>query len=174
MEDLRYPIGAFVRTSTLSPSDRTEAIDHIEAAPRHLRDAVEGLTGDQLDTPYRPEGWTVRQLVHHLPDSHMNAFVRFKLALTEDVPTIRTYEQSKWALLPDASGPVDFSLDLLDQLHVRWTYLLRRIEPDGWERTFRHPEIGLMDLDGLLALYAWHGRHHVAHITHLKERMGWS
>jgi uncharacterized damage-inducible protein DinB len=173
VEDLRYPIGAFVRPSVLSPSDRTEAIDQIEAAPGRLRDAVEGLSDEQLDTPYRPEGWTVRQVVHHLPDSHMNAFVRFKLALTEDVPTIRTYEQSRWALLPDASGPPDMSLDLMDGIHPRWVYLLRRIETDEWERTFRHPEMGLMDLNELLALYAWHGRHHVAHITALKERMAW-
>jgi len=139
-----------------------------------LRAALSGLSEEQLATPYRPGGWTLRQLAHHVPDSHMNSYVRFRLALTEDEPTIKPYLEDKWAELSDAqSAPVELSLSLLDALHARWILLLRSIADDGWQRTFRHPELGLMTLEKNLALYAWHGRHHVAHVTSLRERKGW-
>jgi hypothetical protein len=140
-----------------------------------MRAAVQGLSPQQLDTRYRPQGWTVRQVVHHVPDSHMNAYIRFKLALTETEPTIKPYEQQLWAELADSrETPVETSLILLECLHQRWVLLLKRIADAGWQRTFRHPELGIVRLDTNLALYAWHGRHHVAHITGLRERMGWN
>jgi len=172
--DPRYPIGKLVLPTSAQPSEREEWIDQIEAAPAALRAAVAGLSGDQLDTPYRLGGWSVRQVVHHLPDSHMNAYVRFRLALTEEQPTIKTYREELWADLPDASSaPIDLSLDLLDKLHARWVLLLRGLEPGDFERTLVHPDNGVMTLDALLAMYAWHGRHHVAHVTALRERAGW-
>jgi len=172
--DLRYPIGKFHRKSELTDADRAELIAQIADAPARLRQAVKGLTPDQLDTPYRPEGWTVRQVVHHVPDSHMNSYVRFKLALTEDQPTIKTYDEALWAALPDSKNtPVETSLTLLESLHDRWVNLLRSMSASDFARRVNHPEHGLIDLDYLLALYAWHGRHHVAHITSLRERMGW-
>jgi hypothetical protein len=176
MEDLRYPIGEFEFAGSLSAADRTSCIDRIAAAPAALRAAVAGLTDAQLDTPYRPQGWTVRQVVHHVPDSHMNAYTRFRLALTEPMPTIKPYEEARWAELPDArSAPVAISLALLDALHIRWVLLLREMGRDDWSRKLVHPEHGReMSLDELLALYSWHGEHHVAHVTRLRERMGWS
>ena len=139
-----------------------------------MRDAVEGLSSEQLDTPYRPGGWTVRQVVHHVPDSHMNSYVRFKLALTEDEPTIKPYEQERWAELADARNePVETSLVLLESLHRRWVSLLKSLKAAELARTFRHPELGVMTLDRNLALYAWHGKHHVAHIKSLRARNGW-
>jgi uncharacterized damage-inducible protein DinB len=176
MEDLRYPIGKFEFAGSLSAADRTSCIDRIAAAPAALRAAVAGLTDAQLDTPYRPQGWTVRQVVHHVPDSHMNAYTRFRLALTEPMPTIKPYEEARWAELPDArSAPVAISLALLDALHIRWVLLLREMGRDDWSRKLVHPEHGReMSLDELLALYSWHGEHHVAHVTRLRERMGWS
>jgi uncharacterized damage-inducible protein DinB len=173
MTDLRYPIGTFLLPAKLSPGDRPLAIRDIEETPARLRTAVAGLSEDQLDTPYRPDGWTVRQVVHHLPDSHMNAYVRLKLTLTEAVPTIRTYDEAAWAGLPDTAAPIDGSLALLEHLHVRWVYLWRRLAEPDWRRHLRHPELGEMGVDELLALYAWHGKHHVAHITVLREREGW-
>jgi uncharacterized damage-inducible protein DinB len=149
-------------------------IEELSAAPANLRSAISGLNDDQLDTPYRPDGWTVRQLVHHVPDSHMNAYIRFRLALTEDTPTVKPYAEALWAELSDAKGPlVETSLTLLDCIHQRWVALLRTLSDDEWKRTFRHPEIGTVSLDKNLALYAWHGRHHMAHVTALRERMGW-
>lgn len=147
----------------------------IAAAPDQLRAAVAGLSPAQLDTPYRPNGWTVRQVVHHLPDSHLNAYTRIKLALTEEEPTIKPYEEARWAELPDArTGPVELSLALLEFLHQRWLLLLRNLAAADFARQFRHPEHGRMfALDEALALYAWHGEHHVAHITSLRRRMGW-
>ena len=140
-----------------------------------MRAAVAGLTPERFDTPYRPGGWTVRQVVHHVPDSHMNAYVRFKLALTEDEPTIKPYEEAAWAELADsASTPVDVSLTLLETLHDRWVRLLRSMTEADFARKFRHPQLGVVPLDKNLALYAWHGKHHVAHITSLRQRMGWS
>ena len=173
-EDLRYPIGNFSFPKSVTPDQLRTWIDEIEAHPAAFRQAVRNLTDAQLDTPYRPDGWTVRQVAHHLPDSHMNAYVRYKLALTEDEPTIRPYDQERWAELPDASsGPIEPSLVLLDQLHARWVRLLRALEPTDFDRRFKHPEIGVLTLAALTALYAWHGKHHTAHVTGLRGRMGW-
>ena len=171
--DLRYPIGKFERVETLTPDRRREFIEAIEATPAHLAAAVSGLKADQLDTPYRPGGWTVRQVAHHIPDSHMNAFIRFKLALTEDEPTIKPYMEDRWAELADAKAPIEPSLALLENLHKRWVLLLHSIKPVEWARKMRHPELGALTLDQSLAIYGWHGRHHVAHITSLRERNGW-
>lgn len=175
MSDLRYPIGQFqLDDDNLSDADRNAMIARIAETPARMREAVAGLTDEQLDTPYRPDGWTVRQVVHHVPDSHMNAFVRFKLALTEQEPTIRPYDEVAWAQLGDVGAtPVEVSLRLLEALHERWVTLLRSIGEEEWQRTFRHPEIGTMTLSRLLALYAWHGSHHVAHVTALRAREGW-
>jgi len=175
MDELRYPTGRFQRpTGALSAAERARHIDTIASTPRELRRAVNGLSDSQLDTPYRPEGWTVRQLVHHVPDSHLNAYVRFKLALTEERPTIKPYDEARWALLGDVNAtPVATSLSLLEQLHERWVALLRTVKQNEFERELMHPENGVMTLDQLLALYAWHGPHHVAHITRLRERSGW-
>lgn len=173
-DDLRYPIGRFTRPASLTAADRERAIEVIMNTPAQLRRAVEDLSPAQLDTPYRPEGWTVRQVVHHLPDSHMNSYVRFKLALTEDEPTIKPYDESRWAELPDAQRtPVETSLVLLAALHQRWVTLLRSMSEAQWARTMRHPETGVQRLDQVLALYAWHGPHHVAQITELRKRNGW-
>jgi uncharacterized damage-inducible protein DinB len=151
------------------------AIDAIAAAPTKLRQAVNGLTDAQLDTPYRPGGWTVRQVVHHVADSHLNAYTRFRLAFTEQNPTIKPYDEAKWAELPDvAATSPEVSLALLEALHIRWVKLLRALTPAQLQRGFVHPEHGrLITLERLLAMYAWHGRHHVAHITRLRERNGW-
>jgi len=174
VQDLRYPTGTFRWKGELTEADRVELIAQIAEAPARLREAVKGLTPEQLDTPYRPEGWTVRQVVHHVPDSHMNSYVRFKLALTEDEPTIKTYDEALWAALPDSKNtPVETSLTLLAALHERWVNLLQSMSPADFARKVNHPEHGLVSLDHLLALYGWHGRHHVAHITSLRERMGW-
>jgi hypothetical protein len=171
--DLRYPVGKFERVETLTPDRRREFIDSIEATPENLAAAVSGLKPEQLDTPYRPGGWTVRQVVHHIPDSHMNAFIRFKLALTEVEPTIKTYFEDRWAELADAKAPIEPSLALLENLHKRWVLLLRSLKPADWARKMRHPELGALTLDQSLAIYGWHGRHHVAHITGLRDRNGW-
>jgi hypothetical protein len=174
MTDQRYPIGKFTYDGPPNNQQRQELIDDIEQTPTALRAAVSGLSPQQIETPYREGGWTVRQVVHHLPDSHMNAFIRFKLALTEDEPTIKPYEQQLWADLPDIKAtPLETSLALLEALHIRFVCLLRGLNPQDWKRTFRHPELGIMPLEKNLALYSWHGRHHVAHITELRKRMGW-
>lgn len=174
MTDLRYPIGKLEMEPQLTAEARRDLIDQIEQAPARLRAAVEGLTPGQLDTPYRPEGWTVRQVAHHVPDSHLNAYVRFKLALTEDTPLIKTYEEAAWAKLPDTfSVPVEVSLVLLESVHRRWVAVLRSMSAADFERALRHPDHGIINLNQLLGLYAWHGRHHVAHVTGLRERMGW-
>ncbi len=174
MSDLRFPLGKFHYDGPLSDDQRQKCLNDIEQAPARLRAAVAGLSEQQLDTPYRPEGWTVRQVVHHVPDSHCNSYVRFKLALTEDEPTIKPYFEDRWAELADTrTTPIEVSLTLLDSLHTRWMKLLRSLKPGDWKRTFRHPELGLMTLDKTLALYGWHSRHHVAHITSLRERSGW-
>jgi uncharacterized damage-inducible protein DinB len=175
MEDLRFPVGRFERPSSLTSDQRRLAIDTIAAAPARLRDAVRGLDDRQFDTPYRPDGWTVRQVVHHVPDSHANAFIRFKLALTEDTPTIKPYDESAWATLADArTTPIETSLTLLDALHDRWVRILEAMSPDDFKRTLMHPENGMMTLDQLLAMYEWHSKHHVAHITSLRARNNWS
>jgi DinB superfamily len=174
MSDLRYPIGKFTFDGSLTEKQRNQFIDGIEQAPAKLRAAVRGLSPQQLDTAYRPDGWTVRQVVHHVADSHLNSYLRFKWALTEDEPTIKPYYEDRWAELEEArSAPIEISLALLESLHKRWLWMLRSIKPEGWKRTFRHPELGLMGLEKNLALYAWHGNHHVAHITSLRERMKW-
>jgi uncharacterized damage-inducible protein DinB len=174
MTDLRYPIGKFHFDGTLTEAQKKDSIDDIARTPAHLRAAVKGLTDAQFETPYRPGGWTVRQLVHHVPDSHVNSYVRFKLALTEDEPTIKPYAEDRWAELADTKAtPVEVSLTLLESLHDRWVRLLRSLTADEWKRSFRHPALGAMTLEKTLALYAWHGRHHVTHITNLREREGW-
>ena len=173
--DLRYPIGKFTRPESVSPEERAELLDVLAATPSLARTAVTGLSDGQFDTRYRPGGWTVRQVVHHLADSHLNSYVRFRLALTEDAPLIKPYDQAKWAELPDARTLfVEPSLALLENLHARWVALLRSLEPEDFARTFRHPEYpDPMTLDANLALYAWHGMHHIAQITGLRQRMGW-
>ena len=172
--DLRYPVGKFQPEPELNDVSRQNLIRQIAETPAKLREAVKGLTEEQLDTPYRPGGWTVRQVVHHIPDSHMNAYVRMKLGITEHEPTIKPYKESLWAELVDAkSSPVDPSLMLLESLHQRWVVFLRSMATADFARAVNHPEHGLMKLDRIVQLYAWHGRHHVAHITSLRERMGW-
>ena len=174
MDDPRYPVGKFEYDGPMSDEQRCAFLSELADAPAKLRAAVKDLSEGQLDTPYRPGGWTVRQVVHHVPDSHMNSYVRFKLALTEDEPTIKPYAEDKWAELADTKAtPVEVSLALLDSLHDRWVRLLRSLTPDDWKKTFRHPELGTMTLEKTLALYAWHGRHHVAHITELRKQMSW-
>lgn len=174
MADPRYPIGKFSFPASITDADRETFINEIEQVPAKLRATVTGLSAQQLDTPYRESGWTVRQVAHHLPDSHMNAYVRYKLALTEDVPTIKPYAEDRWANLADTqSTPIEVSLVLLENLHHRWVRLLRSLGPADWKRSFRHPELGVVSLEKNLALYAWHGKHHVAHVTELRKRMGW-
>lgn len=176
MTDPRYPIGKFRfdGSQTQTKEQKSQVIDEIAQTPANLRAAVKGLSKEQLDTPYREGGWTVRQVVHHVPDSHLNAYTRFKLALTENEPTIKPYEEDRWAELADTrSTPIEISLTLLDSLHERWVHLLRSLQPEDWKRSFRHPELGLVSLEKNLSLYAWHGRHHVAHVTELRKRMAW-
>jgi uncharacterized damage-inducible protein DinB len=174
MDDLRYPIGRHQRPASLSDAQRRTAIDAIGATPDNLREAIRGLDDNQLDTPYRPDGWTVRQVVHHVPDSHANAYIRFKLALTEDTPTIKPYDEAAWAKLEDSrTTEIETSLTLLAALHDRWVRILRSMKPADFSRKLNHPENGIMTLDQLLALYEWHGKHHVAHVTNLRARNGW-
>jgi uncharacterized damage-inducible protein DinB len=168
MTDLRYPAGKFTYDTDATPGKRTAWIRQIAEAPAALRAAVARLTEAQLDMPYRPRGWTARQVVHHVPDSHLNAYIRFKWTLTEDNPTIKPYDQEAWAALADTRlTPVEVSLDLLDAIHRRWVVLLESLKPEDWVRPLVHPENGPMTLDQLLQLYAWHGRHHVAHVQSL-------
>lgn len=174
MDDLRYPVGRFHFDPAATNATRREAIDIIAATPASLRAAVSGLSDGQLDTPYRPDGWTLRQVVHHVADSHVNAYVRFRLTVTELEPQLRTYEEKAWAELEDArSAPVEMSLGLLDALHARWVRMLRSLPAEAMERAARHPDHGRMSMDFLLQQYAWHGRHHVAHITSLRARENW-
>ena len=173
-QDLRYPVGKFQRPAALEPQARAEAIETVASAPAKLRDAVRGLTPAQIETPYRPDGWTVRQVVHHVPDSHLNAYIRFKLALTEDVPAIKPYDEARWAELPDvAAVPIETSLSLLENVHDRWLAILRAMKPADFARELVHPETGRQTLDQMLALYAWHGAHHTGHVTSLRRRNGW-
>lgn len=172
--ELRYPIGKYQPVDKLAEQDRQKLLAQIEESPRRLRSAVAGLSREQLLTPYRDGGWTVQQVVHHLPDSHMNAYTRFKLALTEENPTIKPYNETRWAELSDSKDtPVETSLGLMDALHERWINLMRGMKPEDFARKLTHPEHGTVPLDYMLGLYAWHGRHHVAHITSLRERKGW-
>lgn len=172
--DPRYPIGKFEMPTKVTPARRQQAIEAIAATPLALQTAVKGLTDAQLDTPYRPGGWTVRQVIHHVPDSHMNAYIRLRLALTEDQPTIKTYQEARWAELPDAkSGPIEVSEKLLESLHERWNRLWCALKVEDFALKFIHPEQGLCNVDWMLFLYEWHGRHHTAHITTLRQQKGW-
>lgn len=175
LDQLRYPTGKFHRPSgALDEAERKRIIEVIAATPKNLSDAVRGLNDKQLDTPYRADGWTVRQLVHHLADSHMNAYVRLKLALTEDAPLVKPYDENAWAKLSDSLvTPVDVSLSLVTALHDRWVRMMRAMKPADFTRTMTHPEHGTITVDYLLALYAWHGPHHVAHVTGLRKRESW-
>ena len=174
MEDLRYPIGKFEMPQNTTGGDRRQWIATIESAPGELRQAIAGLSAEQLDTPYRSDGWTVRQVVHHLTDSHLNGYVRTKWILTEDDPGIKAYDQTLWAELSDArSGDVELSLPLLESLHGRWCETLRALPEEAWARTFQHPQWGSVPMDTNVALYAWHGAHHIAHINGLRARQGW-
>lgn len=175
IDQLKYPIGKYKRPEIIAPSQLSEWIDEIEILPGRLKKAVVGLSQMQLETPYREGGWTVRQVVHHVPDSHMNAYIRFKWSLTEDKPTIKPYFEDKWAELDDAqNAPVDVSISLLEALHRRWVLLLRSMSPTDFKRTFIHPDHGKeMSLEHIAGMYAWHGQHHLAHIQRLKERMKW-
>ncbi len=172
--DPRYPIGKYEQPAQVTASLRAEAIRDISNLPEKLRAAVKGLNDGQLDTPYREGGWTVRQVVHHVADSHMNAYVRWRLALTEMEPTIKPYLEAEWAKLEDAANaPVEVSLRLLESLHERWVRLLHAAKTEEFAKTFRHPEHGVRTLDWMLFLYAWHGKHHAAHVTELRKSRGW-
>jgi len=172
--DPRYPIGKFQQPLESTPELRQQAIEIISDTPARLRSAVDGLSPVQLDTPYRDGGWTVRQVVHHVPDSHINAYIRLWLALTEEQPTIKPYDEDAWAQLSDAkTGPIEMSLTLLDAVHDRWVRLLRALAADQFGRVFVHPDHGPRTVDWLVFLYAWHGRHHIAHITELRKQRGW-
>jgi uncharacterized damage-inducible protein DinB len=171
--DPRYPIGKFERPETIGPEERLNAITTLAELPEDLRNAVEGLGTAQLNTPYREGGWTVRQLVHHIADSHMNAFVRMRLALTEDWPTIKPYDEKAWATLHDSTAPIEWSLELIESLHARWVMMLQSLTDEQWQRGFRHPESGPTSVEEAVLNYAWHSRHHVAHITHLRVREEW-
>ena len=172
--DPRYPIGKFEMPKEVTPARRQQAIGEIAATPMKLRAAVKGLNDAQLDTPYREGGWTVRQVVHHVPDSHLNAYIRLKLALTEEKPTIKPYDQEAWAGLADSkSVPIEVSQTLLDSVHTRWDHLWRSLKPEHFARVFVHPDHGERTVDWLLFLYEWHGKHHTAHITGLKKKKGW-
>ena len=174
MEDPRYPIGKFAYDKESTPQKRETCMRDIAELPVHARKAVSGLTAAQLDTPYRDGGWTVRQVVHHLADSHMNAFIRFKLALTEDAPQIKPYDEKAWVTLADVQGQdIEGSLLILQGLHARWSALLSSLTLEQLDRTFLHPESGPQKLDRTQQTYAWHCRHHVAHVARLRERSGW-
>ncbi|WP_046178374.1 YfiT family bacillithiol transferase [Domibacillus tundrae] len=169
----QFPIGPFEWTDAVTERVAAEWIKEIEELPALLHRTVESLTNEQLDTPYRNGGWTVRQVVHHVADSHMNAYIRFKLALTEELPVIKPYDEAAWAELPDSSMPVDVSLVLLESLHKRWTRLLSELQTGDLEKTFIHPDSGEVTVGENIGMYAWHGRHHLAHITSLCDRNGW-
>lgn len=172
-EDLSYPIGKFDSNFEATAELRRKFIGEVAELPEKLRDAVENLSDEQLDTPYRPEGWTVRQTIHHVADSHLNAFTRFKLALTEDFPTIRPYFEDRWAKLADSHSPINFSMQIIEGVHARWTALLNSMSEEDFQRRLNHPESGEWTLGKMLGQYAWHGKHHTAHIVSLKNRNGW-
>lgn len=175
LEKLKYPTGKYISPEKIKKSEVKRWIREIDKLPKRLKDAVKNLTEEQLDTPYRDGGWTVRQVIHHLADSHLNSQARFRLALTEDNPTIKPYLESKWAELSDAkTAPVKYSLDLLRNLHKRWVMLLKTLDKDQLKRTFFHPEHQKnVSLEATIGLYAWHCNHHLAHITELKKRKNW-
>jgi hypothetical protein len=171
--DVRYPAGQFDVNAPITPAMRDPAIEVIAAIPAQMYAQTAGLSEARLDTPYRPGGWTVRQVVHHVADSHMNAYIRTKLALTEEHPTIKPYDQDAWAALPDMRLPIRGSLDVLAGVHDRWVAVWRAMTPGQFARTFNHPELGALTLDTLLQLYSWHSRHHLGHIAALSAREGW-
>lgn len=173
MENLKYPVGRYKPVPTYVWSTVQTQVEEIKNFPSKLADGVGSLTGEQFDTPYRPGGWTVRELVHHIADSHMNSYIRMKWALTEDRPTIKPYDQESWAQLADAGAPVDISFNLIRSLHQRWGYLLGRLTEDDWMKEYEHPKSGTQVLWRHIDHYAWHGRHHLAHITALIERKNW-
>ncbi|HEX2328594.1 MAG TPA: putative metal-dependent hydrolase [Candidatus Angelobacter sp.] len=174
MPDPRYPLGPFIPDAHSTEETRAHHIVQIATLPQRFRNSLRGLSAQQLETPYREGGWTLRQVAHHVPDSHLNAYVRFKLALTENVPTIKPYEEAAWARLNDTEQtPIEVSLALLDALHQRWVVLLKSMKPEDFQRKLNHPESGVQDLDRMLALYSWHGNHHLAHVTTTRERMKW-
>lgn len=172
-EDLRYPIGKFDKNFEFTLNLKREFINEIAALPEKLKEAVRDLSEEQLDTPYRSGGWTVRQTIHHIADSHLNSFIRFKLALTEDVPTIRPYYEDRWAMLADSFLPIESSMKIIEGLHLRWSVLLDSMTEADFDRKLNHPDSGEWDLGRFLGLYAWHGRHHTAHITSLRKRNAW-
>ena len=171
--DLRYPVGDWTAPETISSDDRLEAVAILAELPSHLRNAVQGFDGAQFDTPYRDGGWTVRQLIHHVADSHMNALSRTKLALTEEAPLVFAYNERAWAELHDSAAPAEWSLELIEAVHARWVMLLQSLTDAQWRRAYRHPERGTQTVEQVTLLYAWHSRHHTAHITHLRRRMDW-
>lgn len=171
-KDLRFPIGDFDQNINVTCQLREGFVQTIRRLPENLEKAISGLADEQLETPYRPEGWTIRQTVHHVADSHLNAYTRFKLALTEDAPTIRPYAEDKWAELADSKLPVDVSIQIIEGIHARWTRILESMTDSDFQRRLNHPETGLWTLEKMLALYAWHSLHHTAHITNLRERNG--
>lgn len=173
-EDLRYPIGKFDSNIEVTPEVRKNFIQTIEDLPEKIGEAVKNLSDEQLDTPYRPGGWTVRQLVHHVADSHLNSICRFKLALTEDVPTIRPYFEDRWAELADARLPIEDSLKIIEGVHSRWAVLLNSMSDEDFQRKLNHPESGEWTLEKFLGLYDWHSKHHTAHIMSLRDRNGWN
>lgn len=172
-QDPRYPVGKFQVPETFTPEDRNNAISTLGELPTEMRNAFEGLSNSQINTPYREGGWTLRQVVHHVADSHMNAFIRLRLALTEDWPVIKPYKQDAWAVLHDVSAPVEWSLQIIESVHARWVMLLQSMDEGQWQRGFVHPENGRIGLEHAVMLYAWHSRHHLAHITHLRAREKW-
>jgi hypothetical protein len=171
--DPRYPVGKHIPPASITQEDRRFAVLTIAEMPELLRAAVHSLDNDQINTPYREGGWTVRQLVHHIADSHMTAFFRVRLALTEDWPTVPGYNEKSFAILPDVAAPVAWSLEIIEAVHARWVMVLQALDPDQWKRGFKHVERGPMSIESATLLYAWHSRHHVAHITELRRRQGW-
>ena len=173
-EDLRYPVGKFERIENIDDSLRSQFLKTIEELPSKLREAVEGLSEQQLETQYRPEGWTVKQVVHHVADSHANSLIRFKLALTEDTPTIKPYMEDRWAELADSKhAPIEISLNQIESIHARWSLILQAMSVEDFDRNMFHPEHGEVSLNYMLSLYDWHCKHHLGHITKLKERNNW-
>ncbi|MGI8848702.1 MAG: YfiT family bacillithiol transferase [Pyrinomonadaceae bacterium] len=172
-EDLRYPIGNFDKSIEITPENRQQLIETIEELPEKRKSATNDLSDEQLDTPYRPSGWTVRQTVHHVADSHLNSFMRFKLALTEELPTIRPYFEDRWAELADSRMPIDVSIKIIEGIHARWTNLLQSMSEEDFNKQLNHPDSGVWTLEKMLALYGWHSRHHTAHINNLRIRNNW-
>ncbi|MEP7037914.1 MAG: YfiT family bacillithiol transferase [Acidobacteriota bacterium] len=172
-EDLRFPIGKFDKNIEVTPELRKSFIKTISDLPKNLENAVADLNDEQLDTPYRPEGWTVRQTVHHVADSHLNSYIRFKLALTEDAPTIRPYYEDRWAELADSRMPIDVSIKIIEGIHSRWANFLNAMSDESFKKLLIHPESGEWTLEKMLGLYDWHSKHHTAHITNLRERENW-